>query len=227
VSPWNAYLDRVLSCDLNASEHQLVLVLMRLILGYQKSEQHLGRELIRERARMDGRTLERARAGLVAKGLLEYESGGRGQGRRSRYRLLLGDATPLEENVVASRPKRKTPAAAETKTLSADVIDAYLAAGGSLELAKWRDALIGQAHLLTRKGYGDAEILDAARQLAREGRFPGFLQEAATTLRETGGFCSWQGYAKDRLTPEQLAECGCRNCAEWAAALTRTAGGAA
>src|SRR5438309_43530 len=96
-SDWNRLLDRLLAEDLTVAEHRLALALARSLLGWQRLGGPLGEQLLRERARFDGRTFERARDGLIAKGILSYESGGRGRGKRSTYTLILGEEKPAVE----------------------------------------------------------------------------------------------------------------------------------
>jgi hypothetical protein len=125
--------------------------------------------------------------------------------------------TPGVGRGLSSKDKNKT--ADEAKTIQARAIDAYRAAGGSLELDSWRLALVRNVKTLAGRGFDVDEILGAARQLGRERTFPGYLLQAADALREAGGPCAWEGLRRSALTAAQLADCGCPRCDEYARAL--------
>jgi hypothetical protein len=99
-SRWNRYTEALLAAKLTAAEHRLALAFMRLIPGYRLEERDLGNRLLREVSGLDGRSFERARAGLIEKGLIHYEPGD--VARRSHYRLAYGvtavERSGLEED---------------------------------------------------------------------------------------------------------------------------------
>ncbi len=92
-SNWNAWHDRLLAAPkLTPNEALLATALARIILGWNLTEERLGGKLIRATAgNMHGRSFERARDGLVEKGLLRYVPGSVGRGNRGTYSLLLLD----------------------------------------------------------------------------------------------------------------------------------------
>jgi hypothetical protein len=94
VSDYTEYLERLLAEDLGAEEWRLAAALVRCLLGHRKRSEYLGRELLRDTSGLHGRSLERARAGLVERGLLRYEPATPGRGHRSRYELLIEKAAP-------------------------------------------------------------------------------------------------------------------------------------
>jgi DNA-binding transcriptional ArsR family regulator len=91
------------------------------------------------------------------------------------------------------------PAPTKTKTKEtgpaplALAFDAYLAAGGSLELGEWRGALARQATSLLRNGVDPVVVRAAAAALGRERAFPGYLKQRAESLQAAGGPCTWEG----------------------------------
>jgi hypothetical protein len=111
-SNWNALLERLLAEKLTPNEYRAALAIARLTLGYRKTGRGLGRKWICETAGgMDGRSFDRARAGLVKKGLLRYEPGSIGKGHRGHYELVLDPSqkahsdAPFEE-AVKGAPRR-------------------------------------------------------------------------------------------------------------------------
>jgi hypothetical protein len=94
LSNWNLFFERKLElgATLTTDEHRLSDALARCLLGFNKTAERLGEGLLRERSGLHGRSFERARAGLVEKGLLVFVSGGRGRGKRSLYALVLDPA---------------------------------------------------------------------------------------------------------------------------------------
>lgn len=91
LSNWNLLFERKLELGpaLSLDEHRLLDALARCLLGFNRTSDRLGEALLRERSGLHGRSFERARGGLVEKGLLVFESGGRGRGKRSLYALVL------------------------------------------------------------------------------------------------------------------------------------------
>jgi hypothetical protein len=100
ASNWNAYLDRLREEKLTGNEYRLAITLMREILGYRVTEKRIGRKRLREQSGLDGRTFDRARDGLIHKGLIRYEPGAVGRGNRSLYTLILEPA----EKAALERP---------------------------------------------------------------------------------------------------------------------------
>lgn len=141
-SRWNLYIEALLAADLTAAEYRLALALMRLILGYRLAERDLGDRLLRKTAgtkdgrtlAMDGRTFARARAGLVAKGLLVYRPGVPGGGR-SHYALAeSGHPLPAAERAQVTAVERsQLPAQARARrevsreAMREDVLEKYSA----------------------------------------------------------------------------------------------------
>jgi hypothetical protein len=242
ASDWNALLERLLSVPLTANEYRLALAIARSTLGYRRRSERLGRRLLQEHSGIsDGRGFDRARDGLVEAGLLRYTAGSVGRGNRSTYELLLDpekgrshaakkppEKRPLHNRKKAAlaRPrigKRKEeatgPASPATANIQTKTADAYLAAGGSLELDEWRGALARQATALAKRGVAERTIVAAAGKLGRAREFPGYLRQRAEALEAAGGPCSWDGLDRSRLTAEQLAACSCSRCSEWRAFL--------
>jgi hypothetical protein len=91
ASDWNTWMERMLAADLTRDEMRLAIALARLTLGWNRTENELGERLLRELAGLHGRSNERARSGLVAKGLIQYTPGEAGRGHRSRYVLILAE----------------------------------------------------------------------------------------------------------------------------------------
>lgn len=89
LSGYNQWAEQVLAADLTASGFRLAFTLQRLLLGFNMTEDGLGRAQLREVSGLHGRSLERATAELVDAGLVEVDQGHRGRGGRTRYRLLL------------------------------------------------------------------------------------------------------------------------------------------
>lgn len=92
-SLWNPYFDRVLEQEppLGAEELRLAIVVARLVFGYNETERRLGTDLVRRESKLHGRSLDRARNRLVARGLLHVEPGSPGRGHRTLWRPLRHD----------------------------------------------------------------------------------------------------------------------------------------
>ena len=108
MSDWNLWLDRLIALDLGVEETRLVHVLGRFLLGHRTREDRFGEDLLRATARLHGRSFERAREGLVAKGLLHFERGSVG-GQRGLYRLLLDGDDASDGGDVNPAPERAFP----------------------------------------------------------------------------------------------------------------------
>jgi hypothetical protein len=243
-SNWNRWLDAVLAAPkLTANESLLAIALGRLLLGWNKTEGYLGEELIRQTAgSMHGRTFERARAGLIEKGLLRYEPGSVGKGNRSHYALILEpaqkpapargkqprskarDSDDQKPAPARGRRGRNVNTSPDLQPLVAKAIDAYRGHGGSLELADRKAALIGQVTNLARNGTDEPTILSACADLGRTRTFPGHLKQRADQITAEGGPCHWH-HDRRGLTAQQLLQCGCPRCNQWADTIT-TAGAA-
>jgi hypothetical protein len=98
-SGWNLFMEKLIATPrLNASEFRLAIILARYTLGYRETERDLGEGLLRREGRFDGRTFERARDGLVEKGVIAFTPPAtRGRGHRGIYRLLIENDDGLED----------------------------------------------------------------------------------------------------------------------------------
>ena len=217
----------------------MALTLMRLLLGWRKTSDRLGEQLIRETAGLHGRSIERARAGLVSKGLILYQPGSPGRGHGAVYSLRLDEETPAGARAIREtetpalergpigRKERTSGASAPTPTIQTQAVDAYRGSGGTLTLERERGALARQTTQLAKAGVPDHIILAAARDLGRTHDFPGLLKQRAAEIQARGGPCKWDGLDRSALTLAQLEQCDCRACDEWAAtkraAITVTA----
>jgi hypothetical protein len=87
------FLERKLAADppLTLEESRLADTLAVLILRWSDSGRY-GRQLLRNASGLHGRSLERALAGLVEKGLLVYRPSRSGGTQRSLYVLILKDS---------------------------------------------------------------------------------------------------------------------------------------
>src|SRR5215213_9261975 len=72
----------------------------RLLCGWKRRDARIGEQLLRDLAQLDGRTLARARAGLVAKGLIVFQAGSGGRGNRGLYVLVLDTETPAPQRTI-------------------------------------------------------------------------------------------------------------------------------
>lgn len=106
VSDWNLYIERKLGLKLVLEESRLADAIARYTLGWNGRENEVGQDLLRDLARLHGWSFERARAGLVEKGLVVVRPGAGGRGNRDHYRLLLDGESPA--------PEREIPGDAET-----------------------------------------------------------------------------------------------------------------
>jgi hypothetical protein len=79
ASDWNRLLERLLAEKLTVAEHRLALALARQLLGWKRTEAPLGQALLRNVAGLDGRSFERALAGLIEKRLVNVTGGGPGR----------------------------------------------------------------------------------------------------------------------------------------------------
>ena len=103
MSRWNRLIERLLAeDDLTIAELRLALALARLLPGWRRPEARLGRQMLRDVARLDGRDFERARDGLVRRGLLDYTPGKPGRGNRGNYSLLpwIDEKRPLHSGLL-------------------------------------------------------------------------------------------------------------------------------
>jgi hypothetical protein len=131
-----------------------------------------------------------------------------------------GEAMPLNP---ALRQEPVPPSTSDTSRARRDrdlneyissVVNSFLGAGGSLELAEWRSALERQAHSLGQRDVPLERVVAAAKQLGRKREFPGYLRREAEAIEAAGGVCAWQ-MPRHGLTLDQLIECGCGLCADW------------
>jgi hypothetical protein len=104
-SLWNAWLDAKLAVDLTVAEHKLADALARNVIGFGgKTIESLGNNLLRREARLSGFNLDKARDGLAQKGLIAFQSSGKGRGARTSY-TLLPDETTADEGSFVTEPE--------------------------------------------------------------------------------------------------------------------------
>ncbi len=87
-SNWNRWMATVCSSDLTRDEHLLAAALARELLGFRVKSGRLSEKRLRTRAHLHGRSLGRARAGLVEKGLLRFAAGSAGRAGAGSYELV-------------------------------------------------------------------------------------------------------------------------------------------
>lgn len=104
LSNWNQWLERMLAADLTVAEHRLALAVARQTLGYNKTEARIGRPLLCAATRLTSRSVERARDGLISKGLIRYEAGSRGRYGRSVYTLVLAEPIAALQRQIEQTP---------------------------------------------------------------------------------------------------------------------------
>jgi hypothetical protein len=128
-SDWNGWHDALLAAPkLTPNESRLAHALARLLLGWKRVECDFGEQLVRETAgKMHGRSFERARDGLVAKGLLHFSPGSVGKGNRGSYRLILPGEKPALPRVIDAAQKPALPRV-NAKSSNARVPDAQIPA---------------------------------------------------------------------------------------------------
>ena len=129
-SLWNPFLDRLLKQEppLGVEAMRLALALARLIFGFNETERGLGLDLVRRTARLDGRSLDRARDRLIERRLLEVEPGSPGRGKRTVWRLLrhppeeVGSTKTSGEDIAerAAQTSAVSPAPERGRTLEAE-----------------------------------------------------------------------------------------------------------
>ncbi len=128
MSDWNLAIELLLAADLSAEESRLGLAIVRETIGYRERRRAIGQHRLREWTGMHGRSFDRAREGLVEKGIVSVERGGRGRGNRDVYEVLLdvekpalerADAEPLEKPALERAIRSEKPAekSAETPAL--------------------------------------------------------------------------------------------------------------
>lgn len=97
-SKWNLFLERKLAAEppLGVYEHRLADAIARNTLGYGgRVTRPIGEQLLRTEADLDGRSFQRARQGLVEKGLIRFHAPG--GNRRTVYTVtLIEDEPPLD-----------------------------------------------------------------------------------------------------------------------------------
>jgi hypothetical protein len=115
MSDWNLFLERKLDLDLGLEESRLADAIARSTLGWNSRENAVGQHLLRDLAKLHGRSFERARRNLEAKGLIAVRPGSGGRGNRDTYSLLLdehehAEATSGIRTPATERANRRTPA---------------------------------------------------------------------------------------------------------------------
>ncbi len=123
---------------------------------------------------------------------------------------------------VATSDSSRAPRDRDLSDYVTSALTAYTGAGGSLDRAEWRTALERHAATQGRRDVRIEIVLAAAEQLGREREFPGYLSQRVAAIVEAGGVCQWHGMVRRGLTREQLLECGCKLCTDWARALPVT-----
>ncbi len=137
MSARDNFNERCLAAGLGVEEWRLATALELHILarwdkdaGAYMTEERLGEALLRATSRLDGWSFQRARAGLVSKGVLHFESGGGGRGHRSLYApnvaptetpaqergITEEEPTPAPEPGVGSETPAQTPAHTPAET---------------------------------------------------------------------------------------------------------------
>jgi hypothetical protein len=111
-SPWNAYLDMVLAANLKHEELRRAIALARYIIGWKRESNrivsnHIGRDLLRDATGLHGKSFERARDALVARGLLAFKSSGPGRGKRTYYELPIPYIAAPEWPIENAAPERQ------------------------------------------------------------------------------------------------------------------------
>lgn len=127
-SPWNRFFERLLEAEppLGVEEWRFAAALARLVIGFKETRRPLGDDLVLRTSRLHGRSLSRARDGLVRRGLIEYTAGSRGRGLRSSYDLLLEEnpaverAFHLPENPAEKPAEKPAPARARKLEVGSD-----------------------------------------------------------------------------------------------------------
>ncbi len=212
-SNWNVWHDALLAENLTVAEHRLALALARMILGWNLIEERLGENLIRETAGdMHGRSFDRARQGLIEKGLLRYVPGSDGRGNRGTYSLLLPvTETPAVEREIetvetpaVAREIRKTvnPRSRVTKTPAVERArkgrkgknTATSAASNLYQRAFETYLAAGGSNELDRAGRG--ALASSVKTAASNGATDEEILAAIGDLGRTGDF---PGYLKQRL----------------------------
>jgi hypothetical protein len=111
----NAFVERCLQADLTEQEWRLAAALELSILGYwdkaaeaYKIEERLGEALLRSLSRLHGRSFQRARDGLIEKGVIvRFKPGKAGRGNRALYVL---SETPAQARGLDGETPAQTPA---------------------------------------------------------------------------------------------------------------------
>jgi hypothetical protein len=215
-SNWNALLERLLAEKLTPNEYRAALAIARLTLGYRKTGRGLGRKWICETAGgMDGRSFDRARAGLVKKGLLRYEPGSIGKGHRGHYELVLDPSQKAHSDAPFEEAVKGAPRRAKSGTSKRRAGDTQKAHSDAPRIGKGKknpsatpelQQLVADAIDAYRDHGGNLELADRkpaligqVTQLARNGHDRTTILAAASALGRERAF---PGYLRQRV--EQL-----------------------
>lgn len=104
ASDWNGWMETICRADLTVAEHRLAAALGRELLGWRKTSDRIGERRLRDRARLHGRSFEKARDGLGDKGLIRFTTGTIGRAGAGTYELVLpSHKMPAPERVIQSQ----------------------------------------------------------------------------------------------------------------------------
>ncbi len=212
-SNWNTWMDAICDSDLTVAEHRLAAALARELLGWRKTFDQIGEKRLRSRARLHGRSFERARGGLVAKGLLRFTAGNPGRAGAGTYELVLSPIeTPAPQRAIQNQetpaPHRAKPTPVNARSQSTKTPAPERARIGSKGKnppappgtpktfqARVIDAYCGAGGTLELTDARGA-LLSQATSLARSGTAERLIVAAAASLGRERGF---PGYLTQRV----------------------------
>ena len=209
ASNWNAITERRLrvrrEVGLTPAEEALLDALARQLLGWRRTEAQLGERLLMEVAGITyRRDFTRARDGLVAKGLLAFEPGGQGRGKRAWYRLVLdptekrGPTRAFSSETKARATDRKSAGQGRARIGSGIGKDTpptpvakepAAATGGKADLRPFFDAYLGSGGRLEVARHHDVLAGQVARLLRKGIDEPCIL----AACKEAGDAGDWPG----------------------------------
>jgi hypothetical protein len=233
-SNWNHWHDALLAADkLTPNESRLAHALARLMLGWNMQTKELGNKLIRDTCgNMDGRSFERARAGLIKKGLLVYQAGSVGKGNRSTYTLMFSSEK--------TTPPRSIKPAEKTTPARSNLAESKDRAAGTQKTAVVRPRTgsgkgktqPSQANEIRRQAFDAYESTGGSLQLERQRNALAQAVTAAvntgtetalilTACKDLGRNNAFPGYLKQRINDIQANGGPCTNTGANRSQLTR------